>query len=253
MLDEFLLTQTIFSYLVVFTRIGAVMMVVPGLGDRAVPVRFRLILALVIAFTAGMSIFPSVPDMPEQPLQLLRIIGGEAIIGLGIGLLVRLAFSGLHLAGTVISFQTSLAYARNFDPTQGSQGSVIGSLLAMLGITLVFVTNMHHLMIMAAINSYTLFPLGAPIPIEDFTSYAVSTVSGAFVIGIQMSAPFIVYGLTFYLAIGILAKLIPQVQIFFVAMPANIIAGFLLLMLLLSTLMMWFVQYYEAFIMQFVS
>jgi flagellar biosynthetic protein FliR len=228
-------------------------MVVPGLGDRSVPVRFRLLLALAISFTAGVTIFPSVPALPNQPFELLHIVGGEAIIGLCIGLLVRLAFSGLHLAGTVISFQTSLAYARSFDPTQGSQGSVIGSLLAMLGITLVFVTNMHHMMIMAAINSYTLFPIGMSIPMEDFAEQAVSTVSGAFLLGIQMSAPFIVYGLTFYLAIGVLSKLIPQVQIFFVAMPANIIAGFILLMLLLSTLMMWFVQYYEAFLMQFVG
>lgn len=253
MIEEQILSQTIYAYLVVFTRVGAVLMVVPGLGDRAVPVRMRLLLALAIAFTAGVAIFPDVPDMPDHPFELLRIIGAEIFIGLGIGLLVRLAFSGLHLAGTVISFQTSLAYARNFDPTQGSQGSVIGSLLAMLGITLVFVTNLHHLMIMAAINSYTLFPLGAPVPVEDFTAYAVSTVSGAFVIGIQLSAPFIVYGLTFYLAIGVLSKLIPQVQIFFVAMPANIIAGFLVLLLLLSTLMMWFIQYYEAFIMQFAA
>lgn len=248
-----LLTQQIFAYLVVFTRIGAVLMVVPGIGDRTVPVRVRLLLALLIALTGGMTIFPMVPVVPDQPVELARMIGGEAIIGLALGLLVRLAFMGLHVAGTVISFQTSLAYARSFDPTQGGQGSVIGALLAILGITLVFVTNLHHMMIIAAIDSYKLFPMGQPIPVSDFTVYAVSTVSKAFLIGIQLSAPFIVYGLTFYLAIGVLAKLIPQVQIFFVAMPANILAGFLILSLLLSTLMMWFIGYYEDFIMQFVE
>lgn len=248
-----ILSQQIFAYMVVFTRVGAVLMVVPGIGDRTVPVRFRLLLALMIALTGGMTVFPQVPALPDQPVELVHIIGGEAIIGLAIGLLVRMAFMALHVAGTVISFQTSLAYARNFDPTQGSQGSVIGSFLAILGVTLVFVTNIHHMMIAAAVDSYNIFPLGGAIPVGDLTSVAISTVSGAFVVGIQMSAPFIVYGLVFYLAIGILAKLIPQVQIFFVAMPANIIAGFLILALLLSSLMMWFIAYYENFIMQFVG
>lgn len=248
-----LASQMIYAYLVVFTRIGAVLMVVPGIGDRTVPVRVRLLLALMIALTGGMMIFPQVPALPAQPIDLLRVIGGEAIIGLAIGILVRVAFMSLHVAGTVISFQTSLAYARNFDPTQGSQGSVIGSFLAMLGVTLVFVLNIHHIMIAAAVDSYEIFPLGHPVPVADLTALAMSTVSKAFVVGIQMSAPFIVYGLVFYLAIGILAKLIPQVQIFFVAMPANIIAGFLILSLLLSSLMMWFISYYEDYIMQFIG
>ncbi len=239
--------------MVVFTRVGAVLMVVPGIGDRTVPVRVRLLLALLIALTGGMTIFQQVPPLPDHPAELARVIGGEAIIGLAIGLLVRLAFMALHVAGTVISFQTSLAYARSFDPTQGGQSSVIGAFLALLGITMIFVTNLHHMMIVAAIDSYKLFPLGAPIPVADLTTYAVSTVSKAFLIGIQLSAPFIVYGLTFYLAIGVLAKLIPQVQIFFVAMPANILAGFLIMSLLLSSIMMWFIDYYEDYIMQFVE
>lgn len=250
---EELLSQQIFAYMVVFTRVGAVLMVVPGIGDRTVPVRVRLLLALLVALTGGMTIFPLVPVLPGHPVELARVIGGEAIIGLAIGLLVRLAFMGLHLAGTVISFQTSLAYARSFDPTQGQQGSVIGAFLAIIGVTMVFVTNLHHMMIIAAVDSYKLFPMGAAIPVADLTTYAVSTVSKAFVIGIQLSAPFIVYGLTFYLAIGVLAKLIPQVQIFFVAMPANILAGFVILSLLLSSLMMWFIEYYEDFIMQFIE
>ena len=250
---EEMLSQQIFAYMVVFTRVGAVLMVVPGIGDRTVPVRFRLLLALLVALTGGMTIFAQVPAIPDQPIELVRLLGGEAIIGLAIGILVRVAFMSLHVAGTIISFQTSLAYARNFDPTQGSQGSVIGSFLAILGVTLIFVTNLHHMMIAAAVNSYNIFPLGGTVPIADLTTLALSTVSKAFMVGIQMSAPFIVYGLVFYLAIGILAKLIPQEQIFFVAMPANIIAGFLILALLLSSLMMWFIAYYEDFIMQFVG
>jgi flagellar biosynthesis protein FliR len=248
-----LLSEQIFIYMIVFSRIGAFLMVIPGIGDRTVPSRIRLFLAVIIAITVGISLADVAPPIPSSPLKLLGIIGSEVLIGLFLGTLIRLAFSALHVAGTIISFQTSLAYARSFDPTQGAQGSVIGSFLAILGVTMIFVTNLHHMMIGAAIDSYLLFPMNAAIPIEDLASIAVDTVAGSFVVGIQMSAPFIVYGLTFYLAIGVLSKLIPQVQIFFVAMPANIVAGFLIMTLLLSTIMMWFIEYFEEFVMQFVQ
>lgn len=250
-MQEFLSSQ-IFLYLIVFSRVGAILMVVPGIGDRSVPARVRLLLSVVVAITVAVTVADHVPPVPDQPLMMLGIVGKEVLIGLFIGTLVRLAFSALHVAGTIISFQTSLAYARNFDPTQGAQGSVIGSFLAIIGVTMIFVTNLHHMMIVAAIDSYELFPMNGTLPIEDFTSMALGATADAFKVGIQMSAPFIVYGLTFYLAIGILSKLIPQVQIFFVAMPANIVAGFLIMTLLLSSIMMWFIEYFEAFIMQFV-
>lgn len=247
-----LLSSQIYLYLVIFSRVGAFLMVLPGIGDRSVPVRVRLMLAIVIAVTVGVSFANNPLEVPPQPLQMAAIVGKEVLIGLFIGTLMRLAFSAIHVAGTVISFQTSLAYALNFDPTQGAQGSVIGSFLAILGVTLVFVTNLHHMMITAAIDSYALFPVNGTLPVGDFTVVALEAVASAFRIGIQMAAPFIVYGLTFYLAIGVLSKLIPQVQIFFVAMPANIMIGFVVMALLLSSIMMWFVTYYEGFIMQFV-
>ena len=132
------------------------------------------------------------------------------------------------------------------DPTQaGVQGAVFGSFLSFLGIVLIFATDLHHVALAATYESYTLFPLDAPLMFDDAAQLAIRTVAGAFSVGVQMSAPFIVFGLVFNLGAGILARLMPAMQVFFVLMPANIMIGLLLLALLLSMMMGWYLTAFE--------
>jgi len=112
---------------------------------------------------------------------------------------------------------------------------------------------MHHLLIAAIHDSYQLFVPGRPPPFADFAEAAVNIIASSFRVGIQLSAPFLIFGLIFYMGIGILSRLMPQIQIFFIAMPANILLGLLLFMLLLSTMMMWFFEHFEAGMVRFVQ
>ncbi len=106
-------------------------------------------------------------------------------------------------------------------------------------------------MIQAMYDSYVLFAPGTTIPVGDFAELAIRLVSGAFRIGIQMAAPFIAYGLVFYVSLGILARLMPQFQVFFIALPLQIMIGLSVLAVVLPALMMWFLNYYEATVSQF--
>lgn len=241
-----------FVYFLIFTRVGAILMLVPGIGERSVPQNVRLSIALLLTLVIAPSVAHQLPGLPESMLVMVSLILGEAFIGIFIGTIARLAFNALQVAGTVISFQSGLAYAQNFDPTQGQQGSVVGTFLAVLGVTMIFVTNTHHLMFIAATKSYELFQPGLLPPMSDVADFAVRTVSGSFLIGIQMASPFIVFGLVFYLAVGVLSKLMPQVQIFFIAMPANIMIGFVILSMVLSSIMLWFIEYYQNHLIQLV-
>src|SRR5690606_18658470 len=117
--------------------------------------------------------------------------------------------------------------------------------LSFLGITLIFATDLHHVALAAIHDSYMIFAPGAPLMFGDVAQMAIQTIAGAFVIGVQMSAPFIVFGLVFYLGMGILARMMPQLQVFFVAMPATISVGLVLLALLLSMMMGWYLMHYE--------
>ena len=134
------------------------------------------------------------------------------------------------VAGSVIAFQAGLSIAQTADPTNGGvQGAMIGNFLALLGMTLIFATDLHHVALLAIKDSYLIFSPTDPLMFGDAAEMALQSAAGAFVIGVQMSAPFIVLGLVFYLGMGILGRMMPQLQVFFVAMPATIWVGLVLL------------------------
>ncbi|HEX7197948.1 MAG TPA: flagellar biosynthetic protein FliR, partial [Dongiaceae bacterium] len=113
----------------------------------------------------------------------------------------------------------------------------VGNFLAMLGVTLIFATDMHHLVIAATNDSYRLFAPGAIPFIGDVAALTTRTVANAFRIGIQLSAPFLVFGLLFNLGLGVLARLMPQMQVFFVGLPLSIMLGLLILVVVLGPMM----------------
>ena len=120
---------------------------------------------------------------------------------------------------------------------------IVGNFLTLLGITLFFATDMHHLVIAALNDSYKLFEPGELPTTGDAAALITKTVAGAFRIGIQLSAPFIVFGLPFNIGLGILARLMPQMQGFFVGLPLSILIGLLFLLLLLGAMMSFFLEY----------
>lgn len=247
-----ILPATAYVYVLAFARIGAALMVLPALGEMSVSARIRLVLALAVTAVLAPGAAAAYGAMPLGVGEMTVDIVSETATGLFIGLTARIFMSALQVAGTVIAFQSGLAFAMNVDPTQGIQGAIIGAYLGVLGTVMVFATDLHHLMLIALRDSYVLFPPQGAFPASDFLMMAVDTVSGAFGLGVQLAAPFLVFSLVFYLGVGILSKLIPQVQIFFVAMPANILLGFVLLFLLLGAVMLWFLDRFEAVLMRFI-
>src|SRR5437588_685776 len=116
-------------------------------------------------------------------------------------------------------------------------GELMVSARLRLATALLFATNLHHLVIAALDDSYTLFHPGEVPLTGDMAALMTRTVAGAFRVGVQISAPFLVFGLLFNLGLGLLSRLMPQMQVFFVGIPLSIIAGFLILVLVLGALM----------------
>lgn len=245
------LPATAFTFFLIFARIGALTMGLPGVGDRTVPSRIRLTLALVLTFVLYPAVQQGLPALPQSMPGLITAFVSEMILGAAIGLSVRFIFSGLQVAASIIAVQTGLASAQVFDPTQGVQASLFSSFFAMLALVMIFALDLHHLFLTAMHDSYQLFPAGQVFPAGDFAELVVNMLANGFYVAMQLASPFIVFGLIFYVGIGILSRLIPQVQVFFVAMPANIYMGFILLMLLTSSLMIWYLDYVGTAIQQF--
>jgi flagellar biosynthesis protein FliR len=221
---------TIWALGLVFARVGALMMLVPGIGDQFVPARVRLMVALFLAFVIAPVVQARVPPLPEQPGAMAALIGMELLIGLGIGLGTRMLFSTLATAGTIVGMQTGLAMAMTFDPTQGGQGAIFGTFLALMGTTLVFQANAHHWFIAGAVNTYAMMGPGAPVPWGDMAQFLIGAFAKSFLLAVQITAPLLVFGIVFNVALGILNRVAPQIQVFFIAQPIQIMLGLALFM-----------------------
>jgi flagellar biosynthetic protein FliR len=241
------LSGIILTYLLVFSRTGSMVMLMPALGEGGIPAQVRLVLALAISVALAPTVQSAYPQAaPATMLQLGLLIAQEVTAGVLIGTMSRIIMSSLQSAGYLIATQTGLAYAQTVDPTQHEQGAVIGNFFSLLGAVLIFSTDLHHVAIGAIAGSYRMLPPGAALPTGDMAELTIRLVSSAFVLGFQLAAPFLVFGFALYAALGILARLMPQLQVFFVAMPINIMFGFVLISLLLGSMMTLFLNYYAS-------
>jgi flagellar biosynthetic protein FliR len=231
-------------YMLVFSRVGAMIMLLPAVGDMGVPPRVRLSLALAISLAMAPTVAKLYTNIPDAPMAFGLLIAQEITCGVVIGAIARLIMSALQVAGYLIATQTGLAYAQTVDPTMGVQGAILGTFFSLLGTVMIFATNLHYLAIGAIEGSYRLLPPGGSFPTGDLAELAIRYTSGAFLMGLELAAPFVVFGFVVTASIGLLARLMPQLQVFFIAMPINILAGFLIMMLLLGSMMTLFLDFY---------
>lgn len=231
------------AFMLVFARIGTMVMLLPGLGEMSMPVRVRLTIALVLsAMFLPLHRAAYTIDLRELGPVLL-MLGGEIVIGAVLGLTARLSISALQVAGAVIAQQMGLGFVTAVDPTQGQQNVIVSNFLAMLGVTLIFATDLHYLVIAALNDSYRLFAPGAVILVGDIAALVTKTIAGAFRVGIQLAAPFLVFGLLFNIGLGVLSRLMPQMQVFFVGLPLSILLGFLILIVVVGAMMGTFLEF----------
>ncbi len=241
------LPATAYFYILIFARVGSILMLLPALGEMTIPTNMRLGFALMFSLVLYPLIQPTLPALPGDVLQVLVYLLHELAVGLILGAITRLITMAAAVAGSVIAYQIGLTGAQGADPVNGgAQGALIGAFISMLGVTLIFATDLHHVALMAIRDSYMIFSPKEPLMFGDAAQMAVQSAASAFVIGIQMSAPFIVLGLVFYLGMGILGRMMPQLQVFFVIMPATIWVGLILFALLLMMMMGWYLTHFEG-------
>ena len=241
------LPQTAFLFILIFARVGTILMLIPALGEQTIPAQLRLTFALAFTLVLLPLLSASLPPLPTDlgPIGLLLL--HEVAVGLIFGAITRLVVTATEVAGAIIAFQMGLSVAQAANPAeQGIQGAVVGNFLSMLGITLIFATDLHHFALSAIVQSYKVMTPTDPLMVADALQMALRTLAEAFVVGVQMAAPFIVFGLVFNIGMGILARLMPALQVYFLAMPANIFVGLLLFALLLTTMMGWYLTHVQG-------
>ncbi len=248
-----LLALDVFHLGLVFARMSGAFLALPGFAATQVPVRVRVFIALGVSMALLPLVLDTLPPMPATAGGIVRLLAFEITVGAFIGLVAQTLLSSLHFAGATIGMTSGLANAMVFDPVTESQSALVTGFLNLLAMTVIFVTGTHILMLEAVGESYTLFAPGAALPVGDMADYLGRTLAQSFVIGLRLASPFIVFSLVFQTAMGVTARLMPQMNVFFVALPAQILLALALLMLVLPAMMLWAINHYENGLRNFIA
>lgn len=250
---EAFLASNILAFMLTFARVGSAMMIIPGIGDSFVPERIRLHMAVGLSLVLFPLLLPYMPNPVPAVHYLVMLIGMEVLVGLFIGSIARIFMTALDTAGMIISMQAGLSNAQVFNPSLASQGSIMGAFLSVTGVVVLFSVNLHHLLIMAVIESYEFFPLGALPDAGSMAEMISKTVTASFMVGVKLASPFIVMTLIMYVAMGVLSRLMPQIQVFMIALPLQIWISLILLSLVLAALFYHWLGHFEQGMTYFLS
>ncbi len=235
----------------VFARLGAMVMLIPGFGDDAVPPRIRLAFAFLMALLITPIVASNVGGPPGTVGEMGGAIIKEVLVGLMIGTILRVLTAALNVAGEIIAIQTTLSFAQTVDPAQGMNGNAISSFLGLLGLMIIMTTDLHHLFLGAIVRSYSLFPFTQPVDVNDGVTLMIRTVADAFALGVQLAAPIIVFSLVLNVSVGLISRVMPQFQIFFVTSPLSVLMGLSILALGLGIIGVVWADRYRALLQIF--
>lgn len=225
------------GFLILFARVGAVLMLLPVFSEEAVPGRIRLLIAFAMTLGLWGLMAPTVLPAVGNADALAGTLVVELGLGLAMGMIVRLMFQAAVMAASIASVQIGLSSALIFDPALGGQLPVLAKLVTLAATLVCLAMGLHHLWIGAIIRSYDMFPVGAVPNTGDFATLAVTTVGRAMSLSVSLAAPLLIYGIIFNVALGFSARLAPTIQVFFIAQPLNILLGIALLAVVLGAML----------------
>ena len=189
-------------FVLMFARVGTMMMLMPGLGERSMPMRVRLGVALLLTMILYPLHRPLYGIDLGRPASVFLVLFQELAVGFTLGMAARIAVSALQTAGVIIANAMGLGFAMQVDPTQGQQGAVVGTFLTLLGVAIIFTSDLHHLVIAAISDSFSILRPGVLPASGDAAQFLAGAASRAFMVAIQLSAPFLVFALVFNIGLG---------------------------------------------------
>jgi len=213
------------TFLILFARVGAILMLLPVFSEDAVPQRIRLMMALGMSAALWGILNARIAPTAIDSAALPGILIGETLTGLAIGMIIKIMFLAAAMAGSIISLQVGLSSALVNDPAQGGQAALLSKLVSVAAACVCMAIGVHHLWIGAIVHSYTMFPVGGLPPAADFAQLAIATVGKAMTLSISLSAPLLIYGIVFNMALGLSTRLAPAIQVFFLMQPLNLLLG----------------------------
>lgn len=223
-----------FAFGVVLARVGVAIMVLPGLGESDTPTVIKAGLAIGVSALILPGVAPLLPSADEPPLRVLALLLGEACCGLLLGWLARLLVMALPIAGQIVAIQIGLSSVLQPDPALGAQTSGTSRLLGLVGPLLILSTGLYAMPLQALSGSYALFPPGRMLPAGDAAQTVAQATASCFALALRLSAPLLIAGLVWQTMLGLLARLVPSLQVYSLALPGQVLGGLLVFGLVLK-------------------
>jgi flagellar biosynthesis protein FliR len=216
----------IFQFMLVFARLGTAFRRFPAVGSHYIHGRAKLAVSLTISLVMMPVLAPYLPKYTDDFAKNIGFIAIEILIGLIISVAANIYFMSLHFVGQILSMQSGLGSAAFFDPMQKSQVAIFSNFMLIIAIVMIFATNTHHLFIYAVADSYIKFPPGELVNSGDLSKFVAFVINDSFILSFKIVSPFLVIGLAIMTGSGLLARLMPNLQVFFVITPAQILIMF---------------------------
>jgi flagellar biosynthetic protein FliR len=212
-------------FLLVMARVGGLVFVAPLLGSRNFPTTAKIGLIALTAILITPSVAALKHTLPSDALEFALMGASETLIGIMMGFVMTLVFGSIQIGGQIMDSQTGFGMMNVFNPALETQFPIFGFFLYILAVLLLLITNGHHIMLRALISTFEKIPLGGMSPHEDLTRQ-ISLWGGAmFYDGLMISAPVSAAMLVAYVVLGLLGRVVPQVQLFAVGFPITIALG----------------------------
>ena len=238
-----LMVEKLLGFVMVLTRISAFFMVLPVFGWRAIPVRIKVGLTVLLAIFFSVITPLAIDSNRVSVLEAILLIANEATYGLALGLIAAIVFSAVKLSGRIIERQMGLAMAQVLDPLTGERTQPLGSLLEMIFILLFLSANGHHLFLLIISKSYEAFPAGSIPTVPVLTGGVVKAGSAMFIAGLKMAAPILAAFLLLMAVLAVLARIVPEMNILFISLPLRVGLGLLMVTI--------FLPYINGFVTEF--
>ncbi len=225
--------NTIYALMLIFSRAGGLLMLAPAFSGQSVPVVIRVALAFLLA-TIYVTLVPLPQAAPEHFLLLVLAIAHEVVVGLLMGMAVRLVFYALEMAGQIMATEIGLMMSSSLDPITRAESSPVATAFSYLGIVIFFVSGAHHLMLMAFQRSFELVPAAAGNFDPRVADVVVRESGRIFLLAVQMAAPLIAINFLVNLSLAILSRAAPMINAFMLSIPIQIFAGLTVLSMVIG-------------------
>ena len=227
----------VFPFFLLVARVGSAVMVFPAISDPSINIRARLLVVLGISFILFPLLKEHLPALPDKVGYMVLLLFEEMVIGMLLGLGARLMMAAMSLAGELISFLAGFQSASLFDPQTATNTGAPAVFLTLCAGVVLLGLNLHHQLIMAIVESYAMFKPGVMPEVGDISAAYIDMLMIITRLGVQLAAPIVVAGILANALFGVLNRLVPQLQTFFVSVPVSITLSLLVLVAGLGTML----------------